>query len=284
MLPPRPWLSFCQSVTGASHKRKDLPNQDRVNSCIAHCSKPIYIVAVADGHGSPECSRSDEGARIAVECALSVMQRFFENMDKQIDRLSSEDYGLLVDRLTRTLKREVASEIFESWRAQVKEHFRTHPLQEPTTDSNVLLRYGTTLNLAAVTEGLTVALKVGDGNILQVYRDGSVDEPLSAEATQIGDETESLCQTNVLETVRVKVSRLSDKLNEDLTMILVCSDGFTNAFDSVESFQKAASDFANMASTVEGRQMLSQSLEGWLEEYSEYSGDDVSLGILAAES
>jgi serine/threonine protein phosphatase PrpC len=212
------------------------------------------------------------------------MQRFFEERAELGERLSQNDDELVVERLNRVLIREVAPQILEAWRTKVLEHYRGHPPGENAAEVNVLLQYGKTLNVAAVTEGMYVALKVGDGNILLVYRDGTVHQPLAASSSHVGDETDSLCQSNALEAVRVQVSRLSGKASKELSMVFVCSDGFTNAFSSTEGFLKAASDFAALSETAQGRKTLTQSLEGWLQEYSEYSGDDVSVGILAAES
>lgn len=278
---PRHWVSFCESVTGTSHKRKGLVNQDCVDSRETGFGLRVYMVAVADGHGSPECSRSDVGARIAVECALDVMTKFFADLEQRNDRLALNKDDFVIERLNRTLKKDVAAEIVAIWQTRVRQHYDANLPETPPAKSNLLLLYGSTLNLTAVTCDLTVSLKIGDGNIVRVYRDGSVEQPLASTVPQVGDETDSLCQPYALDAVRVEASWLSSSESAELAMILVCSDGFSNAFSSSEGFLKAASDISQLVSTADGQASLRKSLAGWLDEYSEYSGDDVTVGILA---
>ena len=55
---------FGKSVKGATHEKNGLPLQD--NCKIEEISDKITIIAVADGHGSSKCPRSDRGSLIAV--------------------------------------------------------------------------------------------------------------------------------------------------------------------------------------------------------------------------
>ena len=48
---------FGKSVKGATHEKNGLPLQD--NCKIEEISDKITIIAVADGHGSSKCPRSD---------------------------------------------------------------------------------------------------------------------------------------------------------------------------------------------------------------------------------
>ena len=59
-------------VKGATHRRNGLPCQD--NKKIIEISDQIAILAVADGHGSEKCTRSDRGSLIAVN-TFSIMEK-----------------------------------------------------------------------------------------------------------------------------------------------------------------------------------------------------------------
>ena len=62
---------FGKSVKGATHEKNGLPLQD--NCKIEEISDKITIIAVADGHGSSKCPRSDRGSLIAVNTFCTVM-------------------------------------------------------------------------------------------------------------------------------------------------------------------------------------------------------------------
>ena len=58
-------------VKGATHQRNGLPCQD--SKKIVERSEDIVIIAVADGHGSEKCPRSDRGSTIAVNTFFELM-------------------------------------------------------------------------------------------------------------------------------------------------------------------------------------------------------------------
>ena len=47
-----PWKVFAASVRGATHVRKQLPNQDACHFDVGTDGAPPIFVAVSDGHGS----------------------------------------------------------------------------------------------------------------------------------------------------------------------------------------------------------------------------------------
>ena len=63
-------------VKGATHVRNQMPCQD--NKKIVEISDQIAIVAVADGHGSSKCPRSDRGSQIAVNSFYEVMKNYLK--------------------------------------------------------------------------------------------------------------------------------------------------------------------------------------------------------------
>lgn len=72
---------FGKSVKGATHEKNGLPLQD--NCKIEEISDKITIIAVADGHGSSKCLRSDRGSLIAVNTFCTVMKTICSIMEKK---------------------------------------------------------------------------------------------------------------------------------------------------------------------------------------------------------
>jgi hypothetical protein len=75
----------------------------------------------------------------------------------------------------------------------------------------------------------------------------------------------------------------SDAFALNKKLFLICSDGYEKAFKSNEGFEQSAIDFANLVSSDKGCEIIEREIESWLREYSKYSGDDVSVGILFAK-
>ena len=68
---------ICEGIVkGATHVRNQMPCQD--NKKIIKISDEITIIALADGHGSSKCPRSDRGSMIAVNSFYHIMKKYLE--------------------------------------------------------------------------------------------------------------------------------------------------------------------------------------------------------------
>ena len=72
----KPYL-WSHSQIGASHIRKEKPNQDSVG-ILSLANDSVHILAVSDGHGSERYCRSDIGSKLAVKAARHVCEQFFD--------------------------------------------------------------------------------------------------------------------------------------------------------------------------------------------------------------
>src|SRR5919197_2980041 len=81
--PPLAWRVIGTSVTGATHLRANGPNQDAIAWWPACGEGSRLVLAVADGHGSAKCFRSDVGAACAVRTATRAAWDF---LDGQAER------------------------------------------------------------------------------------------------------------------------------------------------------------------------------------------------------
>src|SRR5262249_42796442 len=141
------------------------------------------LLAVADGHGSAKCFRSDYGSRFAVEAAKSVLSA--------PGPLDTE---------------ELPSEIVRRWRQSVRDHLSAEPFlnvqllalehklgidARRSVESDPVLAYGSTLLAAVVSDSSVCYLQLGDGDILAVSGSAEVTRPWPRDGDQLGDETAS---------------------------------------------------------------------------------------------
>ena len=103
-------------VKGATHVRNQMPCQD--NKKIVEISDKIAIVAVADGHGSSKCPRSDRGSMIAVNSFYEVMKNYLKVYGEDEVGLSN-----LITFLNREGDMRFAQDVCEEWQARVKQSF-----------------------------------------------------------------------------------------------------------------------------------------------------------------
>jgi hypothetical protein len=265
----RCWQVGGSTVRGASHVRSGLPNQDAIAWSKSGDRPDSVLLAVADGHGSSKCFRSDYGSRFAVQTALSVLEAS--------DSLSAA---------------EIAAELVRMWRQTTRNHLCENPLgvaelQElerkygkPTrkaVESDPILAYGSTLLAAAVSESRGLFLQLGDGDILTVSANGEVTRFWPRDEELLGGETTSLATRNAARTVRMHVTDAGGSLPE---LVLLSTDGYANSFREDEGFLAVGPDLLHMI-RAEGIDPVCGKLEEWLREASEQgSGDDVTLGIL----
>jgi hypothetical protein len=128
-------IAFGAAVRGAAHRRLGTPNQDALR---IYTVGATTILALADGHGSERCFRSDVGARLAVGIAVRVLSRSVQAGEALSDL---ETVGRLTQR------------IVGEWTTAVRADLRLFPLaaRERPHPQHPLLPYGSTLCAVTVT-------------------------------------------------------------------------------------------------------------------------------------
>ncbi|HLI85481.1 MAG TPA: PP2C family serine/threonine-protein phosphatase [Bryobacteraceae bacterium] len=263
------WQVLGRSVRGASHLRSGLPNQDAIGwRRNADCAGGV-LLAVADGHGSAKCFRSDHGSRFAIDTAMELM---------------AAPGGLDPEGLPQELVRR--------WRRSVAKHLAEKPIAASTlkqlerklgkdarraVENDPALAYGSTLVAAMVSDRAVWYLQLGDGDILTVSEDGKVGRPWERGEARIGDETASLATRDAAREVRMRVTSAWEALP---ALVLLATDGYANSFREDGGFLAVGADLLRMIHT-QGIAPVDENLEGWLREASELgSGDDITVGLL----
>ncbi len=109
------WSVVSQTVRGSSHERSGLPNQDAIGHLNDMADgQPYTILVVSDGHGSSKYFRSDVGARLAVNVAISVMSDYIK---------SGEDTSSCSDG-------SISKKLCSAWKDAVADHVENNPLTQ----------------------------------------------------------------------------------------------------------------------------------------------------------
>ena len=262
------WAAGGSSVRGASHVRRDMPNQDSIAWAPAGLpGKPTldaeaFIAAVADGHGAPAYDRSDVGSRLAVDCAIESLRRFVGGGTGE---------GIVEDILTR-------------WRQAVAadHQSRTQGGDWVDTATDMLTPYGCTLAAVAMAPGQLLVLQIGDSDVLFGYADGRIERPLPVDHGLVGEQTYSMCALDAAQRFRVRTMAPGDAASWP-DFVLLSTDGVAKSFADEQAFIAVARQYRDTVRKVGLPEVLGR-LDDWLAEVSRRgSGDDVTL-CLASRS
>lgn len=233
------------------------------------------ILALADGHGSPRCMRSQRGARLAVAVAHLIRGHLAAKSNlSYIKHWAEEQLPLeLVRHWRERVERLVAREPFTPDELE--------PLDAKTRrdlEIDPHIGYGTTLMAVVVAPTFVFYLQLGDGDILTVSADGEVARPLPRDERLIANETTSLCTPQAWNETRVVFQALA---GAPPALILAATDGYANSFRDAAGFEQVARDLWAMI-REEGWDPVRKQIKDWLGEASELgSGDDISIAVAA---
>src|ERR1051326_7008913 len=106
------WRVTGASRRGGSHVRSSLPNQDAIDYW-ASTDGDTAVLAVADGHGSGLCFRSEVGSRLAVTTAVGLLRKFAATMgaDQSPCSIADRARAVLAEELTQSWRTAVASDL-----------------------------------------------------------------------------------------------------------------------------------------------------------------------------
>lgn len=265
---------ICEGIVkGATHVRNQMPCQD--NKKIIKISDEITIIALADGHGSSKCPRSDRGSMIAVNSFYHIMKKYLEIYGKD-----EEDITHLMTFLNREGDVRFAQDVCEEWQARVKQSFYKNKVEGMTNEDgsikwpSVFSLYGTTLLGMLITDSFVFSFQIGDGDISAVTKDEV--EPLVEPEKFLGTETHSLSKPDAWRKAVTSVHRLEAESRESY-MYILSTDGFANSYTSDKEYQKTCRDYLQMIRKY-GIDVVQKNLKKWLTETSELGcGDDITV-------
>lgn len=256
------WAAGGSTVRGASHARRDMPNQDALAWAPAGSGgqptldAEAFIAAVADGHGAPAYDRSDIGSRIAVNCAIEALRRF-------VGGGSGEG---------------MVEEILGRWREAVAADHRARAQDSGWVEAghDVLTPYGCTLAAVAMAPSRLLVLQIGDSDVLFGYPDGRIERPLPVDQGLIGEQTYSLCAQDAAQRFRVR-AMAADGVPNWPDFVMLSTDGVAKSFADEKAFLAIGRQYRDTVRKVGLPEVIGR-LDDWLAEVSRRgSGDDVTL-------
>ena len=210
----------------------------------------VVAAAVADGHGTSV--HADAGARMAVCEALAALVRFAHEMQRRAADV-------------RAVQR-YAKNPFRTWVVRASAGSADAPLAD----------YGATLLTAVAAPDYLLVGQIGDGDVLLVDPDGSVEAPLPDDPASFGDETASLCLPGAEYAMRVRALPAP----EAGTLLLLATDGYGNSYESDADFRRIGPDYLDRMQR-DGTDAVVARLPRYLDDVTvRGSGDDVALAML----
>jgi hypothetical protein len=296
------WHVVGESVQGANHVKKHIPNRDTMfiwtpdNSGVG----PPLVLAIADGRGSVRCCRSDLGAKFLVKIAARLLQNFADLAPTFTNQAAIADST-----------HKLGQAIVLNWRKAIEKHLAQNKLrpeeiarvgiaagkmvqQEITADP--VVAYGAPLLGVLVTASYALYLQFGEGDLLSVDRNGNPTAifPAWLEPDQNPDQEieagaiDAYSQLTNSQIVHVSVHhmwrslqiRLVPFVNYVPEMILAATDGYANSFKTDLDFRKIAPGYLRLIEK-EGIGSLINQIDLILAETSRQgSGDDITLGLI----
>jgi len=189
------WKAIHGAVQGRSHKRENIPGQDRTCS---YAGQNVFCAALADGAGSEPLSHI--GAEQAVKAGAVYLCEHFDEFYE-----SGEDKEIQVTKLIDCVRRQLAKTAAE------------HGLDNIGELSSTLL-------LAAVKEDKLVTVHIGDGVVAAIVKGKPVvlSGPKNGEYLNVTYFTTS---KNVMEGTEIYCG-----LNRDIEAVVLMSDGSGDNF------------------------------------------------------
>jgi serine/threonine protein phosphatase PrpC len=266
-IPPLGWACGC-TRRGSSHARDGRPCQDaHALWSSSFLGEPLLVVAVADGHGGERHDLSHCGAALAVQAAVgeviaSLPAPLGAEAPGPVPRGRGERFH---DRVTVRWREEV--------RADAER--RTGLSVGDEAGKALLTRYGSTLLVAIVDGSECWVGQIGDGDILLVRPDGSIEVPLPKDGELLGTVTYSLSSREapaLWKTARLPVGPGG--------LLVMATDGLSDSFEDPDTgIQVFARSLAERVASF-GIGKIGAALPGWLDGYSrDGSGDDMTLAI-----
>lgn len=199
---------FAKSIPGPKYITKGWQCQDSSDILDLGFAQ---AVAVADGHGSSDCFRSELGSAFAIQVALNQTESFFKTVCEESETpIQFGETGIAYFKYS----------IWNEWRKAVKEdwanHLKSHAVlgegevrfesvsdkyktrflskDEAILEKYLFAAYGTTLLLAIAIESQLLLLQIGDGSCVVLQKNGEFRVPVPPDEENFLNVTVSLCE------------------------------------------------------------------------------------------
>jgi serine/threonine protein phosphatase PrpC len=266
------WAVGC-SRRGASHIRSGKPCQDAHSILLGSLSGyPHLIAAVADGHGDKRHDFSQYGSSLAVKVAVDELFAFYSLFGFEKSLIS----------LKNTFKADFPRRLGRRWRDSVLEDAKSRLGENPDNLINgneIFSRYGTTLLVALAIPDVFLIGQIGDGNILVLRRDESLEVIFDKDDSLVGTETYGLSSS---ESHKLWHTAALDRSGGEI--LVMATDGIADSFQNSTEFHKYIKNMQKILKE-HGLKKGATWLPGWLDDLSQKgSGDDMTLTLVCSDA
>lgn len=286
-------LTFHQTVQGYNHivHRNPITQEIEPIDCedaslsFSDYESGFHIIAVADGHGDPACTRSKVGSQLAVKIATECLKQFAE-VASYSERWQSNSFleQLNYKRTQRSVITQLTNSIISKWYDAIYNDLNTNvPTEQElqvARDTHKEHMYGTTLMAALWINNYLIMIHQGDGRCDVIYDDGTVDQPIPWDNRCVGTTTTSMCNSDVVSSIRHCVI---DTRKKQVIACFMGSDGVEDSYRNNEESQQGTHKFyRELSCKISDIGSDSLAIEDYLAEllpsFSQTgSGDDVSV-------
>lgn len=277
---------FCKSVIGSSHRRRGIPCED--SGIKADCGR-YRIFAAADGHGDPNCLRSNIGSEVICRIASEKLEVFARTIEEQ-----GWEETLFDEQAAKQRMEGLVRSIVGGWGEAVSQELEQNPLSEEELQmapayaeeykmgDRTERMYGTTLIAGLQTESYLLLLQQGNGRCVVFDCNGEVSQPVPWDDRCIGTSTTSLCDSDAVQSFRHCVINLKEN---PVIACIAGTDGVEDSFPA--SMEKTHAYYRELLryACENGVQALEEYLDGALSNLSaDGSADDITVsGIIYVE-
>ena len=279
---------FSITVRGDSHIRHETVCQDASEK---YFTEKCKIIAVSDGHGDPNCFRSDKGSKFAVEVCMEGLKQFAEGIHDFKMESSIEMEQEREEHIQR-LKNAIVTQ----WNLKIQEDLEQNPITEEEyaiCDKEWCNRYkngertnhiyGATLIGCLIFKDYIIALQQGDGRCVWIDSDGTFSQPIPWDDRCIANITTSMCNVDAASSVRHYFKKLSEE--NCPAAIFAASDGIEDSYSSEEMMNSFYRECCNKLVEENDVSKIEEYFQEILPHISKNgSGDDMSIaGIFDRE-
>ena len=224
----------------------------------------VKVIAVADGHGSGDCFRSEIGAAIAVKTALSLTEKYvkgiFDMSPTEFNEAGSANFQSEI-RFSEAGIAVFKHEIWKTWRdavkkdwetrleesfelgegeirfAKVSDKYKARYMDKKEAQRYLYTAYGTTLLIAISLWSRLLVLQIGDGTCVVLRKDGEFCTPVPADKDNFLNVVVSLCEDGAnLKFRHACIDCKPDSPNSPAAVFL-STDGLDNCYPIYENEQ-----------------------------------------------
>lgn len=273
---------FCSSVIGARHIKQGTPKED-YGMCKETDSCKIFVLG--DGHGDPNCFRSQVGSETICKLAVEALESFAATANPE---------DVLNELACKGLVKHFVNYLFGTWKGAVLQQLEEEPYsetelaymeQERAKGSNTILAYdqgierehifGTTFIAGLLTDKYLFLLHQGDGRCTVMHADGNYSEPVPWDDRCYDVFTTSVCDQDAIESCRYKVFDLS---KERILACIISSDGVEDQFAADSDLVHSFFDDLMLYGIENGTEELINHLDAIFPELTaQGNGDDITL-------